>query len=341
MSDKTKIQIENIYSSAKQILSIYNLLKKFELMNTEKTSEYKMTVDFLNLVSIAEKSLYDYFIKNPSEVIHLVKHIIEDTIHLQDCNNIDLIIKPDVEDLISMRVKNQINNRIVNVDYNSCFESIINRKDNLNGFIKILNDSTDIRMISFLEKQISKVEDKDMKNHLISAKLCLSYLNEKVEEINLKNNFGRVPNKFNQDLEFNTTEKDKIKDMKNLHGELLLVQGLGELEEYDDKDLISPEIHGRCIICEGLIQSSLLYFSRQQAKMMKIFLDNKIEKLNESSKEHDEEKRLIDEIINFNSNSEDFDEEKYFIEEIIEEAFSSIDNIKKDANSDLPKEKSL
>lgn len=341
MSDETKTQIANIYSSAQQILCIYNLLKRLELMNKENTHEYKSLIKVLNLTIIAEKSLYDYFIQNPSEVIYLVKHIIEDTIHLDDCNNIDLIIEQDPEDLISMRIKNRINNRIVNVDYNPHFDQIVTNNDNLKEFIQVLNDTTDIRMIDFLEQNSSEEKHKDLRNYLLSAKLYLSYLNEKIEEINLINNFDHIPNKFNQELEFNTSDKSKITDMKNLHGELLLLQAFEEIGYYDNEDLNAPVVYGKCLICAGLIQNSLLYFSKQQAKMVKITLDNEIEEIKELRKSSDEEKYIIKELIDSDESLEEFDEDKYFIEEIIEDAFSSIDKIKKNANSDLPKEKSL
>lgn len=321
MNERTRIQIENIYNNTNQIFLIYTFLRLLELTDRKNTKEYNSGLEILQLAINEEESLYYYFIKNPSEIIYLVRIIIEDTLYLSGFNNIDLIIMQNQEDLIITRIKQKINQRIAKVEYDPYFNEIIYGTYNLDDYIEVLNNSTDIQMTNFLENAIKNETDKVVKNYLIGAKLYLSFLNEKVEQRNFRNNFNQLPNTFDQELEFQTPDSDKLIDMKNLYGERLILQAFDELCVYDDKDLISPLVQGKSKIYNGLVQTSLLYFSDDYLQNIKFDLAEEIE----------EYRAMAD--YSFEQHS--------FVEKIIYNAFDSIDDIKRNANSDLPKEKNL
>ncbi len=307
MNKVTELVLQKIYDITINISILYTTLEKLELENKQQTTEYQNTIDSLNKTINEEKEYYDYFHKDFDQLYSVGLWLAEELYEIRHNDIYDLAIKQKQVDLSHFRVMFKMSKLIDkdigymnNYDYEN-YINLLNEVDlnttsiYLLDMIPKLNNSTIIRIASYLEVLINKETNYKIKEYFIKARLILSYLDENLETQYLNNNFIKTDNIFNQEIENNNKKINEALDnnIKNLYGKNLLNKVIYYFNNLNEEAFNSSTVYKESLLYNIILITSLLYISDnemeedyiinliQDNEILEVFLKNAVKLLDE------------------------------------------------------------
>ena len=265
--------VEKFINISSSIESLYKRLYKLEMEGKKDTPLYKKTLEYLTVITEAEKEIYDKEIRDCSRCATIIGIVMKDK--LEDRGIMDdtsCVVNHDYKDRVYKRVLNNLFNKmILNKEslqtlVNKLYEVGVDEQDNIREMYNkaaihsYLEEDALRGYLSFLNDYIPdyKIYNAD----LIGSKYNISFINKSIEEDMIRNDFNISNDYFTTSKlisQINDVPSDEYDTLRNSYAVSLAIEESNRLLEIKDDDYYSGnnEMIFNSILIRCLIDSLL------------------------------------------------------------------------------------